>query len=125
MQITSFNPLIVSTDPEAAIQLFEELGFEKSHNNTNEINGKDIVNITMKDANGFHVDITGGSRLERDMTIIRMNVSDFDEARAFLASKGFTSPSGRVVESKSSKSMLMVSPSGFGFDLCHHIKNHD
>jgi hypothetical protein len=125
MKISSFNPLIVSADPEATIKLFEELGFEKHHNNTNEIGGKSIVNVTMKDANGFHVDIAGGSDKERDLTIIRMNVSDFDEAREFLLSKGFTNPSGRVVESKSSKSIMMVSPSGFAFDLCHHIKNHD
>ena len=124
MKITSFSPLIVTKDAESAIALFEELGFARRH--TKEGIGEDnVTDVRMKDANGFHVDITGGSSLERDMTIIRMNVSDFDEARAFLASKGFTSPSGRVVESKSSKSMLMVSPSGFGFDLCHHIKNHD
>ena len=29
MKITSFNPLIVTTDPESVIKLFEELGFEK------------------------------------------------------------------------------------------------
>ena len=29
MKITSFSPLIVTTDPEDTIKLFEELGFEK------------------------------------------------------------------------------------------------
>lgn len=31
MKITTFDPLIVSAEAEAAIKLFEELGFEKSH----------------------------------------------------------------------------------------------
>ena len=29
MKITSFNPLIITRDPESAIKLFEELGFER------------------------------------------------------------------------------------------------
>lgn len=37
----------------------------------------------MKDANGFHVDIAQAN-VERDMTIIRMNVDNFEEGRAFL-----------------------------------------
>ena len=31
MKITSFNPLIVTSDSESIIKLFEELGFEKKH----------------------------------------------------------------------------------------------
>ena len=31
MKITSFNPLIVTKDAEAAIALFEALGFERPH----------------------------------------------------------------------------------------------
>ncbi|XME01609.1 VOC family protein [Lachnospiraceae bacterium C1.1] len=121
MKITSFNPLIVSKNGEDIVKLFEELGFEKRHTNEN-IGGKEIVNVTMKDANGFHVDVTCTDNIERDISIIRMNVDDFDEAVEFLKARGFTCPSGRVVETPSSKSCMMVSPSGFGFDLCHHIK---
>ena len=78
----------------------------------------------MKDANGFHVDIAQAN-VERDMTIIRMNADNFEEGRAFLEERGFANPSGRIVEDKSSKSIMMVSPSGFAFDLCHHIKDHE
>lgn len=123
MKFTSFNPLIVTKDAAPVIALFEALGFEKRHTNKN-IDDKDITNVTMKDANGFHVDVAQAD-VPRDLTIIRMNVDDFDEAFAFLIDKGFTHPSGRVVESKSSKSAMLVSPSGFAFDLCHHIKDHD
>jgi hypothetical protein len=123
MKFTSFNPLIVTKEAAPVIELFEALGFERRHQN-NDIDGKDITNVTMKDANGFHVDIAEAN-VQKDMTIIRMNVDDFDEAFAFLTEKGFTNPSGRVIEEKSSKSVMMVSPSGFAFDLCHHIKDHD
>ena len=123
MKFTSFNPLIVTKDAAPVIALFEALGFEKRHTNKN-IDDKDITNVTMKDANGFHVDVAQAD-VPRYLTIIRMNVDDFDEAFAFLIDKGFTHPSGRVVESKSSKSAMLVSPSGFAFDLCHHIKDHD
>ena len=120
MKITSFNPLIVSKDAAPAIELFEALGFERRHNNTN-IDDRNISNVTLKDANGFHVDVAQAN-VPRDMTIIRMNVDNFEEAYDFLISKGFTCPSGRIVEQESSKSVMLVSPSGIAFDLCHHIK---
>ena len=75
----------------------------------------------MKDVNGFHVDVAQAD-VPRDMTIIRMNVDNFDEAYEYLIAKGFTCPSGRVIKQESSRSAMMVSPSGFAFDLCHHIK---
>ena len=31
MKITSFNPLIISPNPENTVKLFEELGFERRH----------------------------------------------------------------------------------------------
>ena len=57
------------------------------------------------------------------MTLIRMNVPDFDEAYDFLISKGFTHQSGRVVETATNKSAMLVSPTGFAFDLCHHKRS--
>ncbi len=123
MKFTSFNPLIVTKDPEPAIELMEALGFEKRHCiKHSEDDG--IVTVDMKDENGFRVDIARAD-VERDLTLIRMNVDNFEEAYDFLISKGFTNPSGRVVETPSNKSTMMVSPTGFAFDLCHHIKNHD
>ena len=82
MKFTSFNPLIVTKDAAPAIELFEALGFERRHNNTN-VDGKNISNVTMKDANGFHVDVAQAD-VPRDMTIIRMNVDNFDEAYEYL-----------------------------------------
>ncbi len=126
MKITSFNPLIVTPEPEKLVQLFEALGFEKKHHIKNA--GNDDVNICdirMTDPNGHHVDVASTANIKQDLTIIRMNVDDFDEAYDFLISKGFTHPSGTFVENEYSKSTLMKAPSGFAFDLCHHKKDHD
>ncbi len=123
MKITSFNPLILTKEADAAIEVMKALGFETRHNIQNILN-QDITTVDMKHENGFRVDVTQVD-VPADRIIIRMNVDNFEEAYDFLISKGFTNPSGRVVESKSSKSTMMVSPSGYAFDLCHHIKNHD
>lgn len=118
MKITNFSTLIVSKEAESIIKLFEELGFEKHHQNNP---AETISNTTMKDAAGHQVDV---AKVEspQDRTIIRMNVDNFEEAFEFLMSRGFTHPSGRVIETETSKSAMLVAPSGFAFDLCQHIK---
>ena len=99
MKITSFSPLILTTDPENTIKLFEELGFEKRHTKDSLDGREDIVGVRMKDANGFYVDIVKSGKTTQDMITIRMNVDDFDEAREMLESHGFKpSPTGIVPE---------------------------
>ena len=123
MKITSFSPLILTTDPENTIKLFEELGFEKRHTKDSLDGREDIVGVRMKDANGFYVDIVKSGKTKQDMITIRMNVDNFDEAREMLENHGFKpSPTGIVTDS-SSKSIGMYSPSGFSFSLVQHIKN--
>ncbi len=118
MKITCFSPLIVTSDPEKAIRLFEDLGFQKCHRQDP---SERITNVTMRDADGRQVDIAGAN-VEKDLSLIRMNVDDFDEAVEFLTARGFTNRSGRVLETESSRSAMMVSPSGFAFDLAWHKK---
>ncbi len=82
----------------------------------------------MKDANGFHVDIctADSDRIERDLTAIRMNVDDFDEASELLKNNGFRE--SKIVpqnNTPTSKYAFYVSPSGFLIDLIKHIKNED
>ena len=126
MQITTFNPMILSKNADEIIKLFEALGFERLHKVDN-IDGKDISSVRMKDANGFCVDVARVESMERDMTTMRMNVRDFDEAYAFLKAHGFKNARGEdhAVESKSARSCLMFSPSGFSIQLTQHIRNHD
>ena len=123
MQITTFNPMILSKNADEIIQLFEELGF-KRHHQVNEIDGRDISSVRMSDANGFHVDIARVETMQRDMTTMRMNVSDYEEAYEFLKSRGFKNARGEdhTVESASARSCLLISPSGFSIQLTQHIK---
>jgi hypothetical protein len=124
MKITSFNPLIVSKKQEDYLKLFQELGFEERHNKVSGVS-ENITTARLKDANGFHVDLTYTPDIEKDMMIIRMNVDNLEEAFGVLTSHGFTAVDGSQSVTSSSKSMLMASPSGFCIDIVKHIKDHD
>ena len=128
MTITSFNPLIVTKDPEATVRLFEALAFEKRHNPTGtSAIGNAYASYRMTDANGFHVDVsTTAAPMKQDLTAIRMNVDDFDEAYDFLIAHGFTSGQhGTVTNTGSAKACILFSSSGFAINLIQHIKDHD
>ncbi len=123
MTITTFNPMIVTENADDTIKLFEELGFERRHHKFNE-ELENISDVRMTNADGFHVDVARAD-VESDMTLIRMNVDNFDEAYEFLISHGFTHPSGRTYDSKSSRDAMLVSSSGFGFVLVQHKRDRD
>ena len=128
MKITTFNPLIVTSNPQPIIELFEALGFEKRHRilATESTHDKGIVSVRLKSPDGFYVDVAGVEGKDSpDLSLIRMNVDDFDEAYEFLTAHGFKSPTNRTVDTRSNKSAMMVSPSGFAFDLCQHIRDHE
>ena len=126
MQITTFNPMILSKNADEIIKLFEEMGFERKHKVDN-IDDRDISSVRMKDANGFYMNVARVESMDRDLTTMRMNVRDFDEAYAFLKARGFKNAIGedRAAVSKSARSCLMVAPSGFSIQLTQHIRNHD
>ena len=122
MKITSFNPLIVSQHSEEIIQLFEALGFERRHMKT-DIEGGENTAVRMRDPSDFHVDVASSNHVPQDLTSIRINVDDFDEACAFFMSRGFINPRGdKVTETSSSMDTYLIAPSGFAVTLCHHIK---
>ena len=128
MKITSFNPSIITKDIDAVVSVFEALGFKKKHNPTGtSALGNQYVSYRMADANGFNVDVTKSTApRERDLTTIRMNVDDFDEAYEFLTARGFTNAQGgTVTDTGSAKACILYSPSGFGINLIQHIKDHD
>ena len=125
MNITSFNPMIVSKDAESIISLFEELGFEKKHVK-NELGDGSATDVRMGNADGFHVDIVQMDAVPQDVMQIRMNVDDFDEAFELLAAHGFRNVQGDTIsESSTSKGTAMASPSGFMIALSHHFKKED
>ena len=123
MNITTFNPQIVTKDSEPVIKLFEDMGFEKRH--TKESIGKfDITAYRMKDENGFYIDISQADvGQQKDTVTIRMNVDDFDEAYQLLVSHGFSNEFGdRIAETETSRNAVMSSPSGIKITLIQHIR---
>lgn len=121
MKITTFDPAIFTKDAEGTIKLFEELGFEKQHQKEG-IDG-DITVVRMKDANGFHFDVVNAGRTVKDFISIRMNVDNFDEAYNKLLEHGFKhAPEEQIIGTKTSKAVMLVSPSGYTINLIQHIK---
>ena len=123
MKITSFNPLIVTKDAEATIALFEAMGFEKRHTKE-QISISNATDVRMKNADGFHVDVTQGTG---EWTMIRMNVDDLDEAIAFLEAHGFHKARHAVakdtIDTGTSKFNIMVSATGYILAVSQHT--HD
>ena len=124
MKITTFNPEIISNNAEPIIKLFEELGFEQRHKKT-DVGGRDVTIVRMRDANGNHVDVINDPYIEKDTSLIRMNVDEFGEAYELLKEHGFRNIkyNEEAVFSKHAKQARMISPSGFEIDLCLHIKD--
>ena len=130
MKITSFNPLIVTKDAGATIALFEALGFERRHMKTGINGADDITSVRMRytaeNGKTFHVDIAEAQNVPMDITSIRMNVDDFDEAYRMLEEKGFRNAQGdRITDTGTSRSTMMVSPSGYTVSVSEHIKDRE
>ncbi len=126
MKITTFDPMIVSPKADDVIALFEQLGFEKTHAPVTSLETRDVKDVRMKHPEGYHVDVADVAELPQDMTMIRLNVDNFEEAAEILIAHGFVNTRGDgKVETKSAKAATMVSPSGFRISLIEHIKNHD
>ncbi len=125
MKITTFDPIIITSRFDYAVNVFEDLGFEKTHAPVTEAPTQDVQSYRMKDENGFHVDVAGVETLEKDKEYIRMNVDDFDAAYSILKEHGFKNVRGNdddTLETNHAKEATMVSPSGFTIALIQHIK---
>ena len=125
MKITGFSPLIMTNDSESVGKVFEALGFEKKHEKK-DVTEKHDSGFRMKDAEGHSVSVAQVDRIPRDMTAIQMNVDDFDEAIEILSAHGFKNMrgDGDVIDTGSSKTAVMISPSGFAVNVVWHIKTN-
>ena len=126
MKITTFNPLILTAHSDAVIRLFEDLGFEVRHVKKDLDSVAATKDVRMRDAEGHHLDIVQIDQLPHDMTQIRMNVDNFEEACDLLKEYGFqsTRKDGTISRDASAKGVGMVSPSGFTIAVAQHIKDH-
>ena len=123
MKITGFTPQIMTRDAAPIVRLFEELGFEKRHLKEG-IGELDVTGICLRDGNGFKLDISQNDVVpQQAMTLIRMNVDDFDETVKLLLSFGFRDIYGaHPALTETSKSTVMISPSGFAINVVKHIR---
>ena len=126
MKITTFDPIIVTSNFDEVVSVFEALGFEKKHAPVTDTGKRNVRSFRMKHPEGYHVDVADVNDIGRDMTYIRMNVDNFDEAYDIFMAHGFTNTRGDgTIDTKSSKTASLVSPSGFRLALVQHIKDHD
>ena len=126
MKITTFDPIIVTKQFDEVVSLFEALGFEKKHAPVTDTGKRSVRSFRMKHPEGYHVDVADSPDAERDITYIRMNVDNFDEAYDVFMAHGFTNPRGDgTIDTKSSKAATLISPSGFRMALVQHIKDQD
>ncbi len=125
MKITTFDPIIITKKGDDVVELFQSLGFEKTHAPVTETDNGDVQSYRMKYPDGgYHVDVAYSARdLQCDETFIRMNVDNFAEAYEILIKHGFKNPRGDgTIDTKTAKAATMISPSGFTIALVEHIK---
>ena len=126
MKITSFHPMIATDHPEETIELFKSLGFEIAHVKTDiepEDRSYSVENTVMKNEDGKRVEIAAINQYlkeSKDTVMIRINVDDLEEAIGSFVSKGFKEIARST--SGSADYCTVESPTGYRFDLCHHIK---
>jgi hypothetical protein len=121
MKITNFSTLIISPDTDKIVSVFNELGFVKQHEKSFSTDD-DVTSTVLVDGDGHMISIAAAP-VPRDMTVIRMNVDNFEEAYEFLKAKGFVNAKGadKVEDTGTSKAALLLSPSGFAISLSQHI----
>jgi hypothetical protein len=125
MKITGFNPLIITAHSGDIISLFQELGFEVRHEKK-ELDSVSSKLVRMRDANGNHIDVVQQDQMPRDLTSIRMNVDNFEEAYNMLADRGFKNSrgDGTISKDETAKGIGMIAPSGFMIAVGEHTKKN-
>lgn len=121
MKIKTFYPAVFSTDPEATVKAMETFGFGIAHDVEAATQFKNEM-FVLEDAEGHRVDVIGLKQAPRNFTGVRVNVFDFDEAYAELSAQGYKAYNSDMVESKMSRSALMMSPQGIPYIIIEHKK---
>lgn len=123
MKITTFDPLILSPKSGDVVKLFEELGFEITHDPVTKVEIGEVQTTRMKNESGFHIDVANIGNIPNDRMLIRMNVDNFEEAYDIFIKHGFKNTRGdNTLDTKSAIEATMVSPSGFSVALVKHMK---
>lgn len=120
MKISSVGTLIVSPKKEEYLKLFKELGFEEEHVKTDIEDGANI-NTVLKDHKGNRIDFASTQKLDKDITSLRINVDNFEEALDYFTKNGFVNTRGdKITQTSSSVDTFLISPTGLGITLTQH-----
>ena len=69
MEITAFNPLILSPNAGEVVEVLEALGFERAHTKTG-ISHSDVTSIDLKYGEDFRVDVATVDKFPQDMALM-------------------------------------------------------
>ena len=124
MEITSFYPMIATTDFEATKAAYEALGFKQAHDIG--LPNTDYHVIVMKNDKGFRLGIFAGPDFKPGMpnTYTWMNVRDFDATVALLKEHGFTAFTPKR-ELDFLKVVSMKAPDGHILVVVYHKRKND
>lgn len=120
MKITSFHPMITTQHPDELLKVYEDLGFEIAH----KLDPHTITDTTqyiLKDSNGNRLCITNAQFLPRDMAAIHCNVDNFEEAKAYLLSKGYTLALDKIFRTDTNVYATFVAPTGSMILIMEHL----
>ena len=119
MKITGINPTIITSKYDDAIKLFESLGFEIRHH-SEDIDERVPISTRLNNPDGFIIDINKSDKFPHDITLIRINVDNFDECYQMFKERGFRDVN--IVDVPHFKGAHMISPSGINVMIMQHIK---
>lgn len=122
MNITSFNPIYGTTNPDEAEAFFGEMGFKVIHRFAKE--GFEIR--TLENESGLLLDIMD-SDFVREAKIsgyfaCRLNVDDLQEAIDFFTKKGGEQLTPIIQEAGSRELVNIRTKNGDMYSVIHHIK---
>lgn len=121
MKITSFNPSIVSTDPEKTIETFKSLGFEQKHHNS-EASSKGNSATILESPEGYRIGIYSTEISPRSFAAIHMNVDNIDEAVAHFEKLGFVNRRPNGEGNRSARATMLFAPEGYAIEISEHIR---
>ena len=124
MKITGFRPIIITKDAGSAVKLFEELGFETRHSKK-AIEDGSYDSFILRNGDANRLVVLASKTIPRDLTGVSISVDDFQAAYDLLLAHGFVNSRGadRVTETGSSRSALLLSPTGYAVMLTQHVKS--
>lgn len=124
MEITSFYPLISTTDYDGVKATYEALGFKIAHDIN--ILGTEYHIVVMKNDKGFRLGIFAGPDFKPSMpgTYTWMNVRDFDATIALLKEHGYTEFTSER-ELAFMRNISMKAPDGHILIVTYHKREHD